>query len=134
MRKSENGEGIWKKRGTSAGFAKLIFILVLSVTVSKSNPRQRSSRGEWLGVQIGLNVSEGKNIGEWCEVRHTMCDARHKSVHSVTLVTASVTLVTGTTLVLFWAGLGLCYLFPFYSFLHLLFFPFSLLLQNGCLT
>jgi hypothetical protein len=71
---------IWKKCGTSTGFAKLIFILVLSVMVPKNSPRQKSSRSEGLGVQIGLNVSEAKNIGEWCDVRHTMCDARHTSV------------------------------------------------------
>ena len=33
-------ETVWK-RGTEEGFAKLVFILALSVTVFRSSPRQR---------------------------------------------------------------------------------------------
>jgi hypothetical protein len=81
-------------------------------------------------VQIGLNVSEGKNVGEWCDVRHTMCDARHTSVYSVTLVTASVTLVTGTTPV---PSLGWAWLLLFVSKRLLFappFLPFSTFASN----
>ena len=131
MPKSGKSVETWKC-GTSAGFAKLLFIMMLSVTVFKAVRVKESSRNGCIAVEIGfsvyigLNVSEGRNVGGWCDVRHTMCDARHISVCSVTFVTASVAVVTGTTPV---SSLGWAWLLlfgPFHSFLHLLFFLFYL--------
>ena len=74
-------------------------------------------------VDIGPNGSSSlrsvacaHKVGEWCDVRHTMCDARHRGVRGVTLVTASVTLVTDATPVFLYFGLGFAVWFVFFSF------------------
>ena len=100
------------------------------VTASKGFPCTQPLRCKRVKCESSFNmvccVPCAKNIGEWCDVRHTMCDARHISVCSVTFVTTSVALVTGTTPVssLGWAWLLL--FVSFHSFLHLLFFLFYL--------
>ena len=98
------------------------------VSVCVVSFRGLSVRGN--SFQRGQLSSLRQKYREWCDVRHTMCDARHERVLSVTLVTTFVTPVTGITCTFF--GLGLvfviCFLFiAFYtSFSSLFHFCFKM--------
>ena len=135
--KSENGKGkMWKSFGTLFGFCKWLFIYVW-VTASAAK-KSSTCINAWRGYRAQHSstspqrlwgIACAKNVGEWCDVRHTMCDVRHRGVQGVTLVTASVTLVTGATPVFLYFGLGFAIWFVFSPFCTS-FPPFLLVLPN----
>jgi hypothetical protein len=92
-----------------------VYIVFTLQTVKRNNRPQRL-----------CCASEAKNIGEWCDVRHTMCYARNTRQQGVTLVTPCVAVVTGSALMACSFGLGFSEIASLHFFLHLLFFLFHL--------